>query len=148
MRPLAFLDLLGPWKWPTLAAITVLPLAAFFLSWRDSDAGIGAAVYGPELLAGMPLVLLHPAGADPRAADVSWSARNCADCVARLQSLRLGYADCDHAPAQWVTAQGAAGRLTAVLPRAALAGARLCLWAELQTADSRAQHRWPLGTTP
>lgn len=147
MKLLRSLDLLGAWKWPTLAAITVLPLVSFWLSWRDWDAGIGAALYGPELLAGVPLVLLHASGADPRADDIGWSARSCADC--RLRSLKLGYADCGQPPSQWAEAHGAAGRLSATLPRAALAGARLCLWAELQTTDGRtAQHRWALGSAP
>lgn len=58
------LDLLGALKWPSLLAITALPVYFYFNGWRDLYTGADVALYGPELVAGMPLLLSHDADAE------------------------------------------------------------------------------------
>ncbi|HKX96148.1 MAG TPA: hypothetical protein VJM48_15700 [Methylibium sp.] len=143
------LDLLGWLKWPTLLAILVAPPWFYFGGWRDGWNGYDQALYGPELVAGMPLLLSHDAGDNPlgeRA--IPWNAHLCADCAARLRALRLGYADCDAPPLRWTEAHGANGRLQATPPAPAASGS-VCLWVELEPLDALPRaHRWPLRGTP
>lgn len=139
------LDLLGWLKWPTLLAILVVPPWFYFGGWRDGWNGHDQALYGPELVAGMPLLLSHDADEDPLGAQaVAWHVRLCAQCAARLKALRLGYADCDAPPLHWTEAQGANGRLQARPPAPAAIGS-VCLWVELEPVDAGpGTHRWPL----
>jgi hypothetical protein len=143
------LDLLGWLKWPTLLAILVMPPWFYFGGWRDGWEGRRLALYGPEAVAGMPLLLSHAADADPLGErSVAWSARLCADCAARLKALRLGYADCDAPPLRWAEAQGANGRLQVTLSAPPASGS-VCLWVELEPLDAVARtRRWPLRGEP
>lgn len=142
------LDVLGALKWPSVLAVTLLPLWFYLTDWRHGYAGTGVVIYGPEMVAGMPLLLSHRADADPvRDPAVDWSARVCEACVARLKSLRLAHADCAAPPARWMQAEGPDGRLTARLetPNALREAQAPCVWVELQPIDSAAgTHRWQL----
>lgn len=143
------LDLLGWLKWPTLLAILVAPPSFYFGGWRDSWDGQRLALYGPELVAGMPLLLSHAADADPLGEPrVTWRAQLCADCAARLKALRLSYAGCDAPPPRWTEAQGPNGFLQAALAAPPASGS-VCLWVELEPLDAVARaHRWPLRGAP
>jgi hypothetical protein len=146
---LASLDVLGRLKWPSLLAVTALPIASWFFYWRDWDCGLGAALYGPETVAGVALVLAHHADAQPlRDARVQWFVRSCQVCEPRLQRARLAYADCAQPPLRWTEAHGSAGRAAVVLSRPAATDA--CLWIDAEVGDGRRQQRaWPLrGAAP
>jgi hypothetical protein len=144
---LASLDFLGAFKWPSVLAISALPVLSYFASWGNWDEGLGAALYGPELVAGVPLVLSHRAHADPLRDDtVTWAVRGCQTCATTLRRVRLAYAGCDAPPLQWSDAQGPAGRAQVELRRAELRQPpALCLWIDAEASDGKhEQRRWPL----
>ena len=145
------LDLLGWCKWPSLAAIAVLPPLFYLQGWRAGFEGEGRHPYAPQLVAGMPVVLSHGVGTDVHAdAQVQWSVDVCADCVPQLEAVRLADAPCTAAPTRWAAAQGAGGRLEAVLsPPSDAAQRTRCIWVEITRRDGLAEaSRWPLHTHP
>lgn len=138
---------LGVLKWPTLVAVLVLPTWFYFDGWRSGWNGEPLAVYSAEVVAGLPLVPMHPAGADPlEDATTAWQLRLCADCPSRVRTVRLGHGDCVNPPSQWTPAQGQDGRLAARVARAAPPGTgAVCLWVALDTTDGNTGlHRWTL----
>lgn len=124
-----WLDVLGPLKWPTLVVVLVLPTWFYFDGWRNDWNGEPLAVYSAEAIAGLPLVPLHAASADPLAdATTAWHVRLCADCPGRVRALRLAQGDCVNAPRRWTPAQGQDGRLVAKVDRPLpAAGGSVCL---------------------
>jgi len=144
---LSSLDILGAFKWPSVLAISAVPVVSYFASWGDWDSGLGAALYGPEAVAGVPLVLSHRADADPLRDDtVTWAVRGCETCATTLRRVRLAYAACEAPPVQWSHADGPAGRAQVELQRAELRQPlALCLWIDAEASDGRReQRRWPL----
>jgi hypothetical protein len=151
LRPLDWLRVLGVLKWPTLVAVLVLPTWFYFDGWRNGWNGEPLAVYSAEVVAGLPLVPMHPASADPlEDATTAWQLRLCGDCPGRVRSVRLAHGDCVNLPSQWASAQGQDGRLAAVVPRAApSATGAVCLWVALDATDgSTGLHRWTLRAAP
>jgi hypothetical protein len=145
------LRVLGLMKWPTLIAVLVLPTWFYFDGWRDGWNGEPLAVYSAEVVAGLPLVPMHSAGADPlEDATTAWQLRLCADCTRRMRSVRLAHGGCVNAPNQWTAAQGQDGRLTARVDRAALSiHDAVCVWVEVEAIDgSSGLHRWTLRAAP
>jgi hypothetical protein len=73
---LGTLDFLGALKWPSLFAVTLLPLASYALDWRHLHLPQGPMRYGPAVVGGTTLTLRHDGRAQPADGGTTrWCAR-------------------------------------------------------------------------
>lgn len=135
-------DFLGPLKWPSLAAVSVIPAVCFAWFWGDFDRAQAMRVYGPASVGSTPILLTAPAAADASDPTTRWCARTCADCAARVSSLELGYGGERAAPVRWATAEPDQGRACVDLPRPTVH--RQFIWVRVADQSGRNERAWPL----
>lgn len=99
------LDFLGCWKWPNILAISVVPVAAYFLSWAPQSAPhpFGTTIFGPERIGPWTVVI----GAKDRFDDglgqeLTVNIRFCSGCYEQIRraALAFGAADGPVAPSK------------------------------------------------
>lgn len=105
------LDYLGGWKWPSIAAITLMPLGSYFLlDWGGESDPVAEVMLGPEIVDDRPVVLSRPA--EPGSHE--WCARSCPTCWSDVRQVSLAYGTATGANA-WTEATASRGRLCAEL---------------------------------
>jgi hypothetical protein len=130
------LDALGWAKWPSVLLISVLPLVAYFATWRQSMAP-SAPLYGPRETALGSVVLLR----DERSGALwnqrhDWQLRPCDGCTARLREASMAYGNAGGPmPTQWMPVGNSYGALRASLPLHASEAPDV--WLRLELVDGR-----------
>jgi hypothetical protein len=92
------LDFLGSWKWPNLVVISVVPVAAYFLSWapQHNPRSFGTAIFGPERLGPWVVVVgIHDQVAGAVGSEVTVNVRFCSGCYEQIRSAALAFGAAD-----------------------------------------------------
>lgn len=96
------LDFLSRWKWPNILAISVVPVAAYFLSWAPQNAlrPFGMTIFGPERIGPWSVVI----GTNDRldvgfGQVVTLNVRFCAGCYEQIRTASLAFGD-THGPGE------------------------------------------------
>jgi hypothetical protein len=96
------LDFLGRWKWPNILAISIVPVAAYFLSWAPQNElrPFGVTIFGPERIGPWSVVI----GTNDRldigfGQGVTFNIRFCAGCYERIRRASLAFGDV-HGPGE------------------------------------------------
>lgn len=94
------LDFLGRWKWPNIVAISVVPVAAYFLSWapQNEPRPFGVTIFGPERIGPWVVVVGANDRFDVRQGnEVTLNIRFCAGCYEHIRRASLAFGDA-HGP--------------------------------------------------
>jgi hypothetical protein len=96
------LDFLGRWKWPNILAVSVLPVAAYFLHWapQSEPRPFGTVILGPERIGLWSVVV----GTNDRLGagagqEVTLNVRFCAGCYEQIRRAALAFGDA-HRPSE------------------------------------------------
>ncbi|MGH7823674.1 MAG: hypothetical protein ACREQ7_00625 [Candidatus Binatia bacterium] len=136
-----FLDFLGYWKWPNILAITLVPFAFFFLSWKPAiePAPLGTTILGPEEIGPWTVVI----GTNARqplepGEDANWRVRFCSGCYEQISRAELALGNAKQALWDASPLAGDPQTLSATLRiPPALPANSIYLWLIVEARDGR-----------
>lgn len=138
---LRMFDFLGPLKWPSLLAITVLP-AVSFAFWGDFDDPVPMRRYGPFRAGGLKAVVEVPRSSDIRHGESRWCLLPDAGSEVALSRAEASYGGDRPPRAGWQALEQEENRMCATLARPSAGQRRI--WVRLVARGIEFERSWRL----